>query len=50
MTEAKAKTVEELYKKAHAAIRKNPEYKKRAEKKNPDRKHKKFLQLRQNAA
>jgi hypothetical protein len=39
LTEAKAKTVEELYKKAHVAIRKNPEYKKRAEKKNPDRAH-----------
>lgn len=50
LTAAKAKTVEELYKKAHVGIRKNPVLVKKAEKKNPDRKHSKFAPKRQNAA
>jgi len=36
-----AKSIEELYKKIHAEIRKNPEHAKKAAKQNPSREHKK---------
>jgi len=50
LTAAKAKSVEELYKNAHVQIRKNPVLVKKPIKKNPDRAHKKFSAVRQNAA
>jgi large subunit ribosomal protein L5e len=50
LTAAKAKSVEELYKKAHEGIRKSPALAKKAASKNPDRKHSKFAPKRQNAA
>jgi large subunit ribosomal protein L5e len=40
LTAANVKTVESLYVKAHKEIRKNPVLAKKADKKNPDRKHK----------
>jgi len=39
LTEAKVKTVAELYAKVHEAIRKNPSFTKKAAAKNPKRDH-----------
>jgi large subunit ribosomal protein L5e len=45
-----AKSVEELYKRIHAEIRKNPDHVKREAKKNPKREHQKLHTKRLNAA
>ena len=44
-----AKSVEDLYKKIHAEIRKNPDHQKRAAKANPKREHTKYHKKRLNA-
>jgi hypothetical protein len=44
-----AKSVEDLYKKIHAEIRKNPDHQKRAAKASPKREHVKFYRKRLNA-
>jgi large subunit ribosomal protein L5e len=49
LTAAKVQTVEALYKKVHAEIRKNPSHTKKATKANPVREHKKYRAHRQNA-
>jgi large subunit ribosomal protein L5e len=49
LTAAKVQTVEALYKKVHAEIRKNPTHTKKATKAKPVREHKKYRALRQNA-
>jgi large subunit ribosomal protein L5e len=41
-----AKSVEELYKKVHEEIRKNPDHVRREAKKDPKREHKKFTKKR----
>jgi len=47
---AKVDSIEKLYTKIHAEIRKNPDRVKKEAKKNPSRKHDEKRQKRQNAA